>query len=149
MLAVDRQERCAAVANGRHEQLTADDERFLVGEQNPLAGARCRERRTEARRTDNRREHRIDISQCCGFAQCCGAAFDARRRAIACDIARQHPRGVFVEQHRERRMKTATQRGELLRIAMSAQRSDGEAIGMLCDDVERGCTDRASRAEQR
>src|SRR5437763_10233838 len=53
VLAVDRQERCAAVANGRHEQLTADDERFLVGEQNPLAGARCRERRTEARRTDN------------------------------------------------------------------------------------------------
>ena len=50
VLAVDRQQGRAAALHRRHEQRAADDQRFLVGEQHALAGARPRPASARGRR---------------------------------------------------------------------------------------------------
>ena len=63
VLAVDRQQRRAAFRDRVHEQRAAHHQRFLVGEQDALAGARRGERGGQARGADDRREHRVDLGQ--------------------------------------------------------------------------------------
>ena len=60
MLAVDGQQLRAALLHGRKEQVAADHQRFLVGQQQPLARARGRQARGQARSADDSRHHGVD-----------------------------------------------------------------------------------------
>ena len=73
VLAVDRQQRRAALAHRLHEQRAADDQRLLVGEQQALAGAR----RGEARRAGRRRRRWPPSPR---RRRGCGGEFAQRRR---------------------------------------------------------------------
>ena len=53
VLAVDRHDRGAGVASGVHQQLAGEHQRFLVGEQDALAGAHCGERGRQPGGTDD------------------------------------------------------------------------------------------------
>ena len=148
VLAVDRQQRRAALFDCRHEQCAADHQRFLVGEQDAFARTRGGERRCKARGADDRSEHRIDVGQRCGLGQRGCAAGDACSRTSDSDVAFQSAAGIFIEQHGERRLVPPAQFTELLPIAMRRQCGDREAIRMLRDDIERRCADRARCAQQ-
>ena len=56
VLAVDRQQGRAAFLHRAQEQLAADHQRLLVGEQQPLAGPRRRQARTQPGGTDDGRD---------------------------------------------------------------------------------------------
>ncbi len=59
MLAVDGQQRRPALAHRAHEQLAADHQRLLVGQQQPLAGARGGQARAKPGRADDGGHHGI------------------------------------------------------------------------------------------
>ena len=97
----------------------ADHQRFLVGEQDALAGARGGERRREAGGADDRGQHGVDLGQRGDLARALPAPAStsraaARRRASArCERAR----GVRDRAAPRARAEAPAQRGELRPIA--------------------------------
>ena len=63
VLAVDGQQFGTALGHGAHEQTARHHQGFLVGEQNTFTRARGSQHRTQSRRTDDGRHHRIDFGQ--------------------------------------------------------------------------------------
>jgi hypothetical protein len=151
VLAVDRQQRRAAARDRAHEERAADDERFLVGEQQPLAGRGGGEARCEAGGADDRRHHGVGVGMRSELAQRPGAA---RHRGVDSGVAQPcRERAPFVG-GRDRgvaRPEANAEREQLVEPAVRGEREDLEAIGMRGDDVERREADpsRSRRARRR
>ena len=64
VLAVDRQQRRAVLAHRAHEQRPGHHQRFLVGEEQPLAGARAAQDRGKSDCPDNCGNQHIAFRVC-------------------------------------------------------------------------------------
>ena len=147
VLAVDRKQRRAALGRGRHENRASDHEGLLVRKQNALAGERCRKRRPQACRADDRRDHGVRAGKRRGFGLSFVAGKNARGQPLPRERALQQPRGVGIGERGDLRAMPHAERGELFPLPMSGQRGDGKAIGVACDDVERRVSDRPRRPQ--
>ena len=72
----------ASVRRRAHEQVSADDQRLLVGEQDALAGACRGQRRQKPGGANDRGEDRVDFRQRGGFGESGRAGQDRRRDAV-------------------------------------------------------------------
>ncbi len=72
VLAVDRQQLAPPSRTRGHEQSAGQHQRFLVREQDALAGSRRRQRRLEAGGADDRGHHRVGFGQGRDSAQTVG-----------------------------------------------------------------------------
>ena len=97
VLAVDRQQRCAAFPHGRHEDAAREHQSLLVGKQNALARARRRKRRRESRSAYDSGDDGIDFRQRRGFAQTFATCEHARRQGLPAHRRRELARRVSIE----------------------------------------------------
>ncbi len=88
VLAVDRNQRRAALAHRLHEQRAGHDQRFLVRQQDALAGARGGEAGAQAGSADDRGHDRVDLRVRRDLAQRLLARRAPRSANLRCAIAR-------------------------------------------------------------
>ena len=146
VLAVDRQQGCAAFPHSRHEHPAGEHQRLLVGEQNALARARRSHRRSEPRPAYDRGDDGIDFRQCRGFPQALGAGEHPRRQALPAHRRGQLARRIRVQQRGKLRPETGDHFEQSFPLPVRRQRRHGESLRVLCDDVQRRCADRSGRA---
>ncbi len=147
VLAVDRQQTHAVLAHRASHDLAGDDQHFLIGEGDILAGLDRSERRRQTECTDQRRHHEL------GF----GMGRDRDRAFVAVhngDFERPNPIGEVARQlggfdGDQLRAKAANLIGEQIEIAAGRHRDHAKAIGEARDHVERGDADRTGRADDR
>ncbi len=136
-------------STARHEHRAADHQRFLVGEQHALAGARGRERGC---RPAAPTIAAITVSASASVAASISPAVageDARRQTLARQAPARARAPRRVEQRGDLRPVATAQRDELLPLPVRGERGNLEAIRMARDHVERRVADRAGRAEER
>ena len=150
VLAVDRHQHRTALARGIDEQRARHHQRFLVGDQDVLAGARRRQRRRQPGSPDDGRHHDVHL----------GTGGYGVQRVEAADDLRGALRGTQFERRASRAASascsTATRRSEsqaLLEQRRPArrrgQRGDRVTIRVTGQHVERADTDAAGAAEDR
>ena len=128
VLAVDGQQRGAGLAHRLHQQRPGHDQRFLVGQQQSLAGARRGERGTQSRGADDGRHDAVDFRESRDFLERLGAGEHARRRAARAQLLLRAARPRRVRERGIRHRETQRLLGQLGGIAMRAERDDAEAI---------------------
>ena len=148
MLAVDRQQRGAALAHRLHEQRAADDQRLLVGQQQALAGARRGQAGRQPGGADDGRHHRVDLRMRGQLAQRRGAGQHLGAHARPAQALAQRAR---LRRRRARPRSAGCQRRHCARSsstrlcavsAKTSKRSGWRAITSSVLDA-----DRAGRAE--
>jgi hypothetical protein len=107
----------------------AHHQRFLVGEQDALAGAHRGECGRESRRADDRRQYGVDLGQRRNFRQAVGAGEHAGRHTIARELPLQLQGRRGVGQRGVSRTKAPAQFGELDDVRMRGERGHREALG--------------------
>ena len=96
---VDGDELGPALVYRLHEETPGHDQRFLVGEQHPLSGARRGEGREQPRRAHDPGQHVADLRQGDHFLEGRGAGEHGGRGAG--EPAPELGRGRFIHEHRE------------------------------------------------
>jgi hypothetical protein len=147
VLAVDGDQRRAALANGLHEQRAGHDQRFLVREQDPLARERCREAGTEARGTDDRRHDRVDVGVRCNVAQRLLAGQNFCRRANAAELRGQERGRCWIDDDGKSRSMLQALLAQPRDVAARRECENLVTIAMTLEHVQRVQTDAAGRAE--
>ena len=147
VLAVDRQQRRAAVCDGRHEDGPTDHERLLVREQNALARGGRRQRRAQSRRTDDGRKNGVGRRQRRGFDDARFSGDNAGRKTAPRQSVLERARRGLGSTAPRRRAEIAGTTRELFPLPMRGERRHREPVAMAGDDVERRVADRAGGAE--
>ena len=148
MLAVDRQQRRAALAHRAHEQRAADHQRLLVGQQQPLAGARRGQAGRQAGRADDGRHHAVHLRVGGQVAQRLRAAAHLGGHAVRAQRVAQ-PRGAASLGHhgRSAAASAGTARSSSSMRWCALRPDDLEALGVARHHVERAGADRPGGAE--
>ncbi len=147
MLAVDRQQHRTALAHGLHEQGAGHHQRLFIGQQDFLARFDGRQGRTQSRRTDDRRHHRIDFRRGGDLTQALLAHQHLGRQTGGTQIVLQAARGGCLRHHGKLRRVTHAQGQQLTQTTETAQRENLISLRMTGNDVERAQPDRACRSQ--
>ena len=147
VLAVDRQQGGAVLADRRHEQRPGHHQGLLVGEQDALASPRRGEIGGEARGADDAGNHRIDGAISRGLSDRVRAALDAGIEPLRAQLRRQPVGSIGVCHDREPRPEVAAETRHGLDVAVRDQGIGRKTARMPAHDVERLHTDRASGTE--
>jgi hypothetical protein len=141
VLAVDGQKHCTRGTHSVHEQWASHDQRFLVGQQQPLARARGSERGAQARCTNDRGHDAIGITQSCYFLQHAFSRKDARPGSRVTQEIREIARRRLIRQSRIRRLPAANLLRQLRDVTVCGERHEPETIRMAREHIERAFAD--------
>jgi hypothetical protein len=147
VLAVDRHDLGAVGVREVGQQAAGDDQRLLVGQGDRLARGERRGDRREARGPDDRRHDLVDFGVGGGGDEGLGPGGDL-------DAGRQLRAGARGPPPGRRRRRAAGETPAPARAALrdsfpGRRASNGEPLGMMPDDLDRGVADRAGGAEKR
>ena len=141
--------RCRAAA--AHQHLAGEHHRFLVRQQQALAGAGRGEGRGDAGRADDGGDHGVArriaaaISSSAAVPAIATVSRPERCKAVAQALEQRPHRRSTATRGRKRRHSSSSSS-----TSRSADRASTlEAVGMAGDDVQRGGADRTGRPEQR
>jgi hypothetical protein len=148
VLAVNGEQRRAAPRRRRHEHGATDDERFLVGEQDALAGAGGGKRGPQTGRPDDRCHDGIRAAPCRGFDDTRLPPEDPRRQPGARQRALEAARRLQIRHCGDLRPVAQAELRELLPLAVGGERRNAEPVGMAGYDIEGRVADRAGGTEQ-
>ena len=144
---VDRQQASTGLPHRLHEQLTGDDQRFLVGQQNRLARTCGGQRWPQAGCTHNGGHdhidfasrghllHRIDTDQHLGTAILC------------LELGGKRCAGILLQHHDKARIELQTLLQQAFQLGMPSQRKHLITLRVARNYVQRTETDRASSAQ--
>ena len=148
VLAVDRDELAPLARAASISRLPGHHQRFLVGEQQALAGARRCKGRQEARRTHDGRH---DCSRLCGQRAASSSAGAPCNTRVARPATRRRSRrrsaAAPIHQHGDFGAMLEALFEEPRVIAMGGQRDGSHLAAMARDDIERAHAHAAGRAE--
>jgi hypothetical protein len=148
VLRIDRQQLGTTGRDGIHEQPPGHHQRLLVGEQDAPTGTRRGQRRQQARRADDGRDHDLGPVDCRGGNQAIHAGEDLGRTLRGDQLTGQLGRGAGVGHRRHAWPQANAQRGHAGHVAVGGQRLDLVTLGVALQHIERAGADRAGRTEQ-
>src|SRR5690606_37848369 len=147
--AVDRHDLGAGVADGGHDQLAGQDQGFLVGQQQALAGAGRGQGRAQSGGTDDGRDHGVAVGpggqRLQGLVAGMGAGIQA---GLAQPVAQARVQGR-VGDHRVCGAMRDAQLQQGIDPATGGEDGGAHALWMAGDDIERGGADGAGGSEDR
>src|SRR5688572_206240 len=147
VLAVDRNECCPSLAGRRDQQRSSDDQRFLIREQDALAGGCGRDRRRQTRRTHDRRHYNLDFRVAHSIHERRSTALDTRGKPACPERSAKFLRGLSVLEDRETGAMCDALREQPAVVRARGERMHVVTVAMARDDVERACADAARAAE--
>ena len=125
------------------------DERFLVREQQALAGAGGRERRVQSGGAHDRRHDAIGFRQCRDLRERLDACENTCRARIGAQRGDKLARGPLIRHGRIRRPEATDLLRELSDAAVGAERHQPKAIRVARQHIERAIADGAGGTRRR
>nr|GEU28237.1 hypothetical protein [Tanacetum cinerariifolium] len=147
VFAIDGQQDGAGFGHGVHEQLAGHDQRFLVRQQDFLAGAGGGQRGRQARGADDGSHHAVDFGSRRNRAQRGFAVFHFRGNAGGAQQAGQARGSVGRAHHGARGTEGNALGRQFVDAAVRGQGINGVALRVTGEHVQRGHADRTGGAK--